>query len=42
MKKLGTPPKIAQKPKIRADFTLSRIWLSLEGDSFEVGLFGAL
>jgi len=41
MKKLGTPPRIAHKLKIKADFTLRRIWLSLEEDSFEVGLFEA-
>ena len=42
MKKLGTHPNFAHKPKISAVSTLSRIWLSLESHSFEVGLLGAL
>jgi hypothetical protein len=42
MKKLRTYPKIAHKPKIRADFILSRIWLSVGSRSFDQGMFGAL
>jgi len=42
MKKLRTYLKIAHKPKIRADFILSRIWLSVGSRSFDQGLLGAL
>jgi len=42
MKMLGTHSKLAQKPKISVVSTFSRIWLSLEFGSFNIGYLGTL
>ena len=39
---LGTHSKYALKAKIRADTTLSQIWLSLGFCSFDTGFLGTL
>jgi len=42
MKMLGTHSKFTQKPEISVVSTLSRIWLSLEFGSFNIGYLGTL
>jgi len=42
MNNLGTHSNLAHKPEISAVSTLSRIWLSVGFDSFDIGFLGAL